>query len=83
MFNTIFITAYLAAARAAQFGTLARVIRKRDERGQASAEYALVLLGAALLAIMLAGWLTKSDTLKKVFTELLDTILGNMPKPAG
>lgn len=82
MFNTILITVYLTALRAAEAGAtrLARVVHRRDERGQASAEYALVLLGAALLAIMLAGWLKESGTLKRVFGDLLDTILGQMPK---
>lgn len=82
MFNTILITAYLTAVRAAEAGAnrLSGVVRKRDEAGQASAEYALVLLGAALLAIALGTWLTRSDTLNEVFSDLLNTILGKMPK---
>ena len=42
-----------------------------DERGQASAEYALVLLGAAAVALLLVAWATKSDLLGK----LLDTVM--------
>lgn len=82
MFNTILTTAYLAAARVAEAGTirLTRVVRRRDEMGQASAEYALVLLGAALLAIFLGKWLLEGGTLKQVFGNLLNKILGDMPK---
>ena len=82
MINTAFVTAYLTALRAVDL-TLARfgpVLRARDDRGQASAEYALVLLGAALLAIFFAKWLTESGTLPKVFGDIIKKILGDMPK---
>ncbi len=42
-----------------------------DERGQASAEYALVLLGAAAIALLIVAWATKSDLVGK----LLDTVM--------
>ena len=42
-----------------------------DERGQASAEYALILLGAAAIALLLVAWATKSDLVGK----LMDTVL--------
>ena len=38
-----------------------------DERGQASAEYALVLLGAAAIALLIVAWATKSDLIGKLF----------------
>ena len=41
------------------------------ERGQASAEYALVLLGAAAVALLIVAWATKSDLVGK----LLDTVM--------
>ena len=44
---------------------------RRDERGQASAEYALVLLGAAAVALLIVAWATKSDLVGK----LLDTVM--------
>jgi Flp pilus assembly pilin Flp len=38
---------------------LALAIRtRRDERGQTSAEYALVLLGAAAIALLIVAWAT-------------------------
>lgn len=82
MLNRTLTTIYLAAVGRLELASarLTPLFGSRDERGQASAEYALVLLGAALLAIALGGWLTKNDTLNKVFGDLLDTILGKMPK---
>ena len=44
---------------------------RRDQRGQASAEYALVLLGAAAVALLIVAWATKSDLVGK----LLDTVM--------
>lgn len=50
--------------------------RRDDERGQASVEYALVLLGAALVATLLIGWATKTDLLDKLFDHVLELIRG-------
>jgi len=46
--------------------------RLGDERGQASAEYALVLLGAAAVALLIVAWATKTQLVSK----LLDAVLG-------
>jgi Flp pilus assembly pilin Flp len=43
-----------------------------DERGQASAEYALVLLGAAAVALLIVAWATKTNLIGK----LLDAVMG-------
>jgi len=51
----------------------------RDQRGQASAEYALVLLGAAAVALLVVGWATRTDKVGK----LLDTVLGKLLGHAG
>jgi hypothetical protein len=47
------------------------VARARGDRGQATAEYALVLLGAAAVALLLVAWAMKSGKV----TELLDTVV--------
>jgi len=44
---------------------------RHDERGQASAEYALVLLGAAAVALLVVAWATKSN----LFGKLLDAVM--------
>lgn len=58
----VHLSTYLAAAAARA---------RDDERGQASAEYALVLLGAAAVALLIVAWATKSDLVGK----LLDTVM--------
>jgi Flp pilus assembly pilin Flp len=45
-----------------------------DQRGQATAEYALVLLGAAAVALLVVGWATHTDLVGK----LLDSIMNNL-----
>jgi Flp pilus assembly pilin Flp len=45
-----------------------------DERGQASAEYALVLLGAAAIALLIVAWATKSDLIGKLFDAVMKAI---------
>ena len=82
MFNNTLTTIYVLGASALEVAStyLDRLVRSRDERGQASAEYALVLLGAALLAIFLGNWVLKNDTMNKVFGDILTKILGDMPK---
>ena len=46
----------------------------RDQRGQATAEYALVLLGAASVALLLAMWAKQGGKVGK----LLDAIFGTL-----
>ncbi len=47
---------------------------RHDERGQASAEYALVLLGAAAVALLVVAWATKSDLLGKLLDAVMKSI---------
>ena len=47
-----------------------------DERGQTTAEYALVLLGAAGVALLLALWAKQGDKVGK----LLDTVFNSLIK---
>ena len=50
---------------------------RRTQRGQASVEYALVLLGAALVATLLIGWATRTDLLNQLFDHVLGLIRGH------
>ena len=47
---------------------------RRDERGQTSAEYALVLLGAASIAVLVAMWAKDTDKVG----DLLDAVFDNV-----
>ena len=53
-----------------------RAADHRDERGQTTAEYALVLLGAAAVALLLAVWAKQGGKVGK----LLDTIFDSLVK---
>ena len=57
---------------------VALAARLQDERGQTSAEYALVLLGAAAIALLVGLWAKNTDVLGK----LLDAIFGSVTKMA-
>jgi Flp pilus assembly pilin Flp len=48
--------------------------RARDERGQATAEYALVLLGAAAIALLVVSWATKTNVVGRLF----DVVFGQL-----
>jgi Flp pilus assembly pilin Flp len=50
----------------------------RRQRGQATAEYALVLLGAAAIALLLVAWATDSDAIGRLLDGVLDRILGQL-----
>jgi Flp pilus assembly pilin Flp len=52
--------------------------RHGDERGQTSAEYALVLLGAAAIALLIVAWATKTDLIGKLFDAVVDAITGKV-----
>lgn len=47
----------------------------RNEAGQASAEYALVLLGAAAVALLVVAWASKSDAIGKLLDAVMKHIL--------
>jgi hypothetical protein len=47
-----------------------------SDSGQATAEYALVLLGAAAVALLLIGWATTTDQVSRLFDFVVDQIIG-------
>jgi hypothetical protein len=49
-------------------------LRSEGDEGQATAEYALVLLGAAAIALLVVSWATRTN----VVGRLLDTIFGQL-----
>jgi hypothetical protein len=44
--------------------------------GQATAEYALVLLGAAALALLVVGWATKTNLVGRLLDAVFGQLLG-------
>lgn len=49
--------------------------RLAADRGQSTAEYALVLLGAAGVALLLVAWATKTGKVTKLLDSVLDRVL--------
>jgi Flp pilus assembly pilin Flp len=57
---------------------LALRLRTRADAGQATAEYALVLLGAAVIAIALITWATGSGRIGDLFDAVFDELQSRM-----
>jgi len=56
----------------------ARSGRGRDDRGQATTEYALVLLAAALVALLVIAWATAGGGAAKIarlFDRVIDSVI--------
>jgi hypothetical protein len=53
--------------------------RLAADRGQSTAEYALVLLGAAGVALLLVAWATKTGKVTKLLDSVLDRVLKQVP----
>jgi hypothetical protein len=53
-------------------------VSKRSDRGQTTAEYALVLLGAAAIALLLVAWATKTNRIGKLLDFVVDQIVGRV-----
>ncbi len=48
------------------------------ERAQSTVEYALILLGAAAVALLVVAWVTRSDAIGRLF----DTVMGRILQQA-
>ena len=51
-------------------------LRRLDDRGQTTAEYALVLVGAATVAVVLVAWATGSGKIAGLLDKMVDTVAG-------
>jgi Flp pilus assembly pilin Flp len=52
-----------------------------DERGQATTEYALVMLGAAVIALLVVGWATSGGGAGKIghlFDRVIDSVTSKL-----
>ncbi|MCU1496665.1 MAG: hypothetical protein JWM47_618 [Acidimicrobiales bacterium] len=76
---SLFVTTHVAVlslgqALARRVGSLSE--RRADgESGQATAEYALVLLGAAAVALLFAAWAAKSGKIGQLFDVVVDRLV--------
>jgi len=52
-----------------------------EDRGQATTEYALVMLGAAVVALVVVGWATSGGGAGKIghlFDRVIDAVTGKL-----
>lgn len=52
--------------------------RRRGQAGQGTVEYALILLGAAAVALVVVAWVTRTDLIGRLF----DTVVGRILQQA-
>ena len=51
---------------------------RRDDRGQASAEYAMVILAAATLALGVVTWATHTGAITGIFQAVVDRLTSSI-----
>jgi Flp pilus assembly pilin Flp len=64
------------AGRLRSGGDRLRALARREE-GQASAEYALVILAAAAVALVLIAWAQSTGKLPQFFDSVIDDLMGS------
>lgn len=69
------------AARCSPPATRSRSVRAHRDRGQATAEYALVMLGAAVIALLVVTWATSGGGAGKIgrlFDRVIDAVVSRV-----
>lgn len=59
-------------------GRVQRRLTRQGQAGQASAEYALVLLGAAAVALLVVAWATRTNRVGRLLDGVLDQLLSRV-----
>ena len=49
-----------------------------SERGQTTAEYALVILGAAAIALLVLAWASQTGKVSTLLNKIIDSVAGNV-----
>ena len=57
---------------------LATLLRPRGERGQATAEYALVLLAAAAVAMAVVSWASRTSVIGRLLDAVFRQLTGRV-----
>ena len=67
-----------SSATASATATATAIDHDEDDReaGQATAEYALVLLGAAAIALLIVSWATKTNVVGKLLDVIFSQLIG-------
>ncbi len=53
-------------------------VAAKSQAGQATAEYALVILGAATLAGLLLAWAASTGRISELLDSVLDSVIGRV-----
>lgn len=53
-------------------------VHGRGERGQSTAEYALLILGAATIALIVVTWATGTGKIAELFDAVVDSVIGRV-----
>jgi Flp pilus assembly pilin Flp len=68
---------FLKTLLAARFEAMS-AIPARDDSGQATAEYALVLVGAAAVAVLVSAWAKHAGGVSKLLDAVFAHVLGRV-----
>lgn len=52
--------------------------RRLRDRGQTTAEYALVILGAAAIALLVLAWAAQTGKVATLLNKVVDSVAGNV-----
>jgi hypothetical protein len=55
-----------------------RSVARRHEQGQATAEYALVIVGAATVAGLVLAWAASTGRISRLLNAVLDAVIGQV-----
>ena len=58
--------------------TLLTRLARSGERGQATAEYALVILGAAAMALLVIGWASSTSAVSDLLDRVVSAVAGRV-----
>jgi hypothetical protein len=76
MIYSLAVAAHLRGLDLVDHLTAMATVRRRDDAGQATSEYSLVLLGAAAVAMLLLAWATKTNKVGKLLDFVMSEIVG-------
>lgn len=51
---------------------------RQDDRGQSTAEYALLMLAAATIALLVVTWATSTGKIGELFDAAIDSVIGRV-----
>lgn len=51
---------------------------RRDDKGQSTAEYALLMLAAATIALLVVTWATSTGKIGELFDAAIDSVIGRV-----